>query len=312
MCLHAIDLTSHFIAYHNLFKMTTRRSFLKQSGIASAGILLGCKTASKATVANNNLIGLQLYTVRSEITKDVNGTLAKVSAIGYNSAEVFGYNAGKFFGLTPEEFLKLLQQNNLKTPSGHYGMNNFLGKGDEDELKRTVADAAKMGHDYFVIPYLTDDMRKSLDDYKTLAQRLNRAAQEVKGTGMKLAYHNHDFEFKDWGNGETGYKILTTQTDPSVYFETDVYWLSKAGKDPLQIFNELKGRVKMWHVKDMANTAEKEFTEVGSGTINYKELFTHRKELGIDYFFVEQDATKIPVYDSIAKSYAYVKNNLVG
>lgn len=289
--------------------MTDRRIFLKQSGVLSAALLL----SPENFFAKTPLIGLQLYTVRDEISKDVKATIQRVASIGFNSVEVFGYNEGNFFGLTPEEFLAVLKQNNLVTPSGHYSMNKFLTDGNEDELKKTVEDAGKMGHTYFTIPYLTEPMRKSLDDYKKLAKNLNRAAEEAKKAGMKLAYHNHDFEFKDWGAGQTGFNILTTETDPElVNFEMDIYWVSKAGVDPTAIMKEHKGRFKMWHVKDMADTAEKEFTEVGSGTIDYKKIFKCKKVSGMEYFFVEQDKTKIPVYDSITKSFAYVKNNLVG
>lgn len=288
--------------------MITRRTFLKQSGLVSAGLLL----KPERFAAKQQLIGLQLYTVRNEVVKDVPGTIEKVAQIGYNSLEVFGYGNGKFFGLTPEEFLAILKKNNIITPSGHYGLNNYLSKGDEDELKRTLEDAAKMGHTFFTIPFLTPNLRTNLDDYKTLADRLNKAAPLVKDAGMKLAYHNHDFEFKDWGHGETGFSILSKQTDPKmVSFEMDIYWVSKAGKDPIALMKEQPGRFKMWHVKDMANTAEKEFTEVGSGTINYKEIFRYKKLSGMEYFFVEQDQVKIPVYESITKSYNYVKNNLL-
>jgi sugar phosphate isomerase/epimerase len=163
-----------------------------------------------------------------------------------------------------------------------------------------------------VIPYLTDDLRTGLDDYKKLAVKFNKAAEAAKGAGMQLAYHNHDFEFKDWGGGQTGFDILRKETDASlVNFEMDMYWVTKAGRDPIALINENPGRIKMWHIKDMANSPEKEFTEVGSGVINYKEIFKHAKESGMQYFFVEQDKTKIPVYESIRKSCDYVKKNLV-
>jgi sugar phosphate isomerase/epimerase len=288
--------------------MSTRRVFLKQASLASSAILFG----PAPLFAPKHLIGIQLYTLRNEIKNDVKIPIAKIAEVGYNSVELFGYNAGKFFGLTPEEFSAVLKQNNLVTPSGHYSMPNYLIKGDEDELKKTVEDAHKMGHAFFTIPYLTDNMRKSLDDYKMLADKLNKAAALVKTAGMRLAYHNHDFEFKDWGGGQTGFDIFLKQTDPSlVNFEMDIYWITKAGQDPIAFIKAHPGRIKMWHVKDMDSTPEKSFTEVGSGVINYKEIFKHQKESGMEYFFVEQDKVTMPVYDSIAKSLGYIKKNLV-
>ena len=288
--------------------MPTRRHFLKQASVATSGLLLNKSNWFKEP----QLIGLQLYTVRDEIKMDVKGTIGRVASVGFNSVEVFGYESGHFFGLEPAAFSAILKQYNLKTPSGHYVMKDFLAKGDEDNLKRTVADAAKMGHEFFVVPYLTEDLRQSLDDYKKLAAHLNRAAEEAKSAGMQLAYHNHDFEFKDWGGGKNGFQILIAETDPAlVSLEMDMYWITRAGLNPVDMIKANKGRIKMWHIKDMANTPEKEFTEVGSGIINYKEIFKYKKESGMKYFFVEQDKTKIPVFDSIAKSFQYIKNNIL-
>jgi sugar phosphate isomerase/epimerase len=297
---------------------TTRRSFLKQASLAITALMM---TKPSDLFAEQKLIGLQLYTVRDEIKKDVAGTVAKVAQAGYNSVEVSGYDKGKFFGLSPEDFLAIIKQNRLKTPSGHYSMDDFLSKGDEDQLKRTVADAAKMGHDFFVIPYLKDEVRTSLDDYKKLAVKLSRAAEEVKKAGMALAYHNHNFEFRDWGGGQTGFEVFKKETDASlVSFEMDFYWVTRAGLNPIKLIKENPGRIKMWHIKDMAHknkptfdtNGDQDFTEAGAGIINYKEIFKYKRESGMRYFFVEQDKTKLPVFESISKSFQNVKNNILG
>lgn len=289
--------------------MPSRRVFIKQASLASAALTLPVESWFK----KNHLIGIQLYTVRNEIKNDVRIPIAKIASIGYTSLEVMGYANGKFFGLTPKEFAGVLKDNNLKSPSGHYTMMNFLIKGDEDELKRTVDDAANLSHDFFTVPYLTDNMRTSLDDYKKLAAKLNKTAEVAKKAGMRMAYHNHDFEFKDWGGGQTGFDIFLKETDPKmVNFEMDIYWITKAGLDPIEFIKAHPGRIKMWHIKDMDSTPQKSFTEVGSGIINYKEIFKHQKESGMEYFFVEQDQVKIPVYDSITQSFQYLKNNILG
>ncbi|HVZ57122.1 MAG TPA: sugar phosphate isomerase/epimerase [Chitinophagaceae bacterium] len=296
--------------------MPSRRTFIKQASLAATGAILLKDNWFK----KQQLIGLQLYTLRAEIQKDLEGTLARVAAIGYNSVELFGYGNGKFFGKTPDEFSAILKKNHLKTPSGHYMMMGFLTKGDQDDLKKTVADAARMGHDYIVIPFLFDNMRKSLEDYKNLAAKINVAGAEAKKAGLKLVYHNHNFEFKDWGGGQTGFDVFVKETDPSlVGFEMDIYWVERAGRDPIELIRQNPGRIKMWHVKDMSVRAEKSFTtdgeqyftEVGSGVIDYKEIFRHKKESGMEYFFVEQDQTKIPVFDSITKSYQYLKGTIL-
>src|SRR6202000_717736 len=106
---------------------------------------------------------------------------------------------------------------------------------------------------FIVIPFLLDTMRTSLDDYKKLAERFNIAATEAKKSGLRLAYHNHNFEFKDWGGGKTGFDIFLKETDPAlVFFELDMYWVSRAGLSPIQLINDHPGRFKMWHTKDMS------------------------------------------------------------
>jgi sugar phosphate isomerase/epimerase len=295
--------------------MPTRRTFLKQAGLASTGLLL----TKNSLFAPQSLIGLQLWTVRRELGKDPEGTLAKLSAIGYNSVELMGYGNGKFWGLTPAQLAELLKKYTLTSPSGHYGMSNYLLKGDMNDLHDNIAVASTMGHRYIVIPFLTDNMRTSLDDYKKLAQKFNVAATEAKKSGLKLAYHNHDFEFKDWGGGQTGFDVLLKETDPSlVFFEMDIYWVVRAGGDPIQLINNNPGRIKMWHLKDMSQKmppsysveGQQYFAEVGTGIIDFKAIFREKQKSGMEYFYVEQDETSEPVFDAIAKSFKYVKANL--
>jgi sugar phosphate isomerase/epimerase len=259
----------------------------------------------------DRLIGVQLYTVRNEIFKDPKATLAKIAAIGYKSVETFGYGNGKWYGLNAQAFGEELKKNGLVSPSGHTSPGSmFLKEGWESGWQKTVEDAKAIGQEYVVIPYLEEPHRKSLDNFRKIAQGLNKAAETAKAAGLKLAYHNHDFEF-DPLDGSSGFEILLTETDPKlVNFELDLYWVSKAGKKPLELFKQHAGRFPMWHVKDMDNTEKKFFTEVGNGTINFKEIFSKARQSGMKYFFVEQDVCPGSPLDSIEKSYNYLKNNL--
>lgn len=296
--------------------MITRRVFVKQASLGTTGLVL----FNNRWLKTEQLIGLQLYTVRNEITNDLDGTIAKVAEIGYNSVEVFGYNNGNFFGKTVEEFSAILKKNHLKTPSGHYMLLDYLVNDNKDGLKQTIDDAASMGHEYFVIPYLFDNMRTNLDDYKKLAAKFNTAAEQAKSAGLKFAYHNHNFEFKDWGSGKTGYEIIRDETDASlVKFEVDFYWLVRAGHDPIKIIQENPGRIKLWHVKNMSarheptftTDGEQYFSDAGTGIIDFKEIFKYKEESGMEYFYVEQDQSQLPVYESITRSFNYVKKSLV-
>ena len=287
--------------------MTTRRDFIKKSSLFSSMLFLEPSELFK----KDRLIGVQLYTVRNEIFKDPKATLAKIASIGYKSVETFGYGNGKWYGLNAQAFGEELKKNGLVSPSGHTSPGSmFLKEGWESGWQKTVEDAKAIGQEYVVIPYLEEPHRKSLDNFRKIAQGLNKAAETAKASGLKLAYHNHDFEF-DPLEGSSGFEILLTETDPKlVNFELDLYWVSKAGKKPLELFKQHAGRFPMWHVKDMDNTEKKFFTEVGNGTINFKEIFSKARQSGMKYFFVEQDVCPGSPLDSIEKSYNYLKNNL--
>ncbi|MBO9199660.1 MULTISPECIES: sugar phosphate isomerase/epimerase family protein [Niastella] len=288
--------------------MPTRRDFLRQSSLLTASLFV----SKNEWFFESQKIGLQLYTLRNEMGKDAKGTLAKVAAQGYKTVETFGYGNGKWFGMNAAELRAELKSHGLTTPSGHtFPASVFLQSGWEEKWKPAVADAKAVGQDFIVIPWMEEQYRTDINNFKKLAATLNKAAEICKQTGIKLAYHNHDFEFAPLA-GTNGYDVLLKETDPKlVFFEMDIYWVSKAGKDPLAFFSKHPGRFAMWHVKDMDNTPQKNFTEVGSGVINYKKIFTYAKQSGLKYFFVEQDQCPGAPLDSTAKSIAYLKKNIV-
>jgi sugar phosphate isomerase/epimerase len=288
--------------------MPTRRDFLRQSSLLTASLFI----SKEEWFSEPQKIGLQLYTLRNEMGKDAKGTLAKVAAQGYKTVETFGYGNGKWFGMNAAELRAELKSHGLTTPSGHtFPASVFLQSGWEEKWKPAVADAKAVGQEYIVIPWMEEQFRSDINNFKKMAAVLNMAAEICKQTGIKLAYHNHDFEFAPLA-GTNGFDVLLKETDPKlVFFEMDIYWVSKAGKDPLAFFSKYPGRFAMWHVKDMDNTPQKNFTEVGSGVINYKKIFTHAKQSGMKYFFVEQDQCPGAPLDSTAKSIAYLKKNIV-
>ncbi len=143
------------------------------------------------------------------------------------------------------------------------------------------------------------------------AQRLNEAGELTKKAGIQMAYHNHDFEFKDFG-GQTGYDILLKETDPKlVKMEMDIYWIVRGGTDPVTLFKKHPGRFALWHVKDMDKANPKLNTEIGTGSINFRKIFANAKLAGLDYAFVEQENFKIDPYQSIAQSAVYLKQALL-
>jgi len=248
---------------------------------------------------------------------DPAGTLAKVARIGYNSLEGATYTGTeKFYGIEPAAFAKLLKENNLIMPSSHYRLGEEKVNGETvkgtilSNWQKAVDDGATVGLKYMTLSSLAPTERGDLDHYKRIADHLNKAGETCKKSGIQLCYHNHNYEFIEQ-NGKLPYDILLGSQKDLVKMEMDLYWVAKAGRDPMALFNKHPGRFPLWHVKDMDNTEDRAFTEVGNGTINFKKLFSQAKKSGLEYFFVEQDKTPGSPFDSILKSFTYIKKNLV-
>ncbi|KAF2341515.1 sugar phosphate isomerase/epimerase family protein [Flavobacterium tistrianum] len=290
--------------------MISRRNFIVTTGLAATAVLA---SPSFAFSMNKKEIGLQLYTLRDELPKDVKGTLEKVAKAGYTTVETYGFSIkDQFWGLTPQELKKILDDNGLKAVSGHYNLGSFLYDGKTEEVVAAIEAAKILKSEFLTIPWVDEPFRRSIGDYKKIAARVNEAAKMCKKEGLKLAYHNHDFEFKKY-DGVTGYEILLKETDKNlVYFELDLYWVVHSGNDPLKLFNENPGRFKMWHVKDKDKNNSDLNTEVGSGTIDFKPFFAAAKQSGIVHFFVEQENNfASDSFDSIKKSCDFISKNLI-
>ena len=291
--------------------MTSRRAFVKSASLLSAGAFI---SPSLLAAPKSKYIGLQLYTVREGMQQDPTGTLAKVAKLGYNSVEGATYTGSqKFYGMEPAEFSKVLKQNGLIMPSSHYVLGEAMNNGQPTQgtilhgWDKAVDDAAQVGVKYMVCAYLFDSERGNLDHYKTIAEHLNKAGERCKKAGIQLCYHNHDFEFQPQ-DGKMPYDTLLSLTDKNlVKMELDLYWATKAGQDPVAMFQKHPGRFPLWHVKDMDKTAARNFTEVGNGSIDFKRIFAQAGTAGMQYFFVEQDQTPGSPFDSIQKSITYIK-----
>jgi sugar phosphate isomerase/epimerase len=277
-----------------------RRLFLNHAFAGALGGLSLTKSNLMASVAMKrklSRIGLQLYTVRRELEKDFEGTLAKVATLGFSEVEFAGY-----FNRTPQQVKSVLAKNNLAAPSVH-----VLAAGLRSNLQQTIDAAKTIGHQFVVCAYLLPEERKSLDDYKKLVDLFNDAGGRLEKAGLQFAYHNHDFEFTPLEN-KTPYDLILAGTDPkTVKMELDLYWITKAGQSPLKYFSAHPGRFPLVHVKDMDATPKRFFTEVGRGTINFKEIFADSDKAGIKHYFVEQDETPGSPFESIKMSIDYLK-----
>ncbi|SFV32725.1 sugar phosphate isomerase/epimerase family protein [Thermoflavifilum thermophilum] len=291
--------------------MTTRRSFLQQLSVMTAAVLAAPLLPD--TEAQSRAIGLQLYTIRDAMAKDPAGSLAHVARIGYNEVEAATYTGTeKFYGYEAKAYKQLLNQNHLQQISGHYILGG-LEKTSRSPLgsiqngwEKAIEDAHTVGQQYMVCAFLMPDERKTLDQYKKIADIFNRAGEQCKQAGIQFCYHNHNFEFEPI-DGQIPYEVLLKSTDPNlVKMEMDIYWVKKAGQDPLKLFAKYPGRFVLWHVKDMDNTPKQFFTEVGHGIIDFKTIFAHARQAGMQHFFVEQDVCPGDPFVSITESYQYL------
>ena len=255
-------------------------------------------------------VGLQLYTVRDAMKSDFDGTVAKVAQIGYKEVEFAGY-----FDHSPKDISDLLKKNGLTAPSCHVPYDTVQNKWEQQ-----IAAAHVIGHKFIVCPWIDPKQRQEPDGYKRAADLFQKAGEVSKKAGIQFAYHNHTFEFQpsEALGGKLPYDILLA-TDPNyVKMELDLCWIEVAGKDPIEYFNKYPGRFPLVHVKDMkvlpkgaegpTASPDKEMpnmTDVGSGVIDWKYIFSHAQNAGIQHYFVEHDFPADP-FASISKSYAYL------
>ena len=272
-----------------------RRTFVGALGAAGAASVL---PFGGTVFAQEKLetIGVQLYTVRSQMKASVEKTLAEVAAIGYQEVEFAGY-----FNRPPRAIRELLKRNGLQAPAAHIGIDLLRGP-----WNRTLDDSSEMGHKYLVVAWLDAKDRENVAAIKKTADLFNKAAEDAKRYKIRLAYHNHEFEFKEV-EGRRMYDLLLEHTDPKlVQMEMDLYWIIKGGGDPAAYFARWPERFPMVHVKDSGPPPDRAMTEVGSGVIDWGEIFAQRKQAGIKHFFVEHDEPKDPM-QSVATSYRYLR-----
>jgi sugar phosphate isomerase/epimerase len=289
--------------------MINRRKFLAQTALVSAGLFVKTKFV---TAAPEKVAGLQLYSLREQLPKDVKGVMAKVAQAGYKEVETFGYEKQKgYWGLDAKEFAQLLKDNGLTTPSGHYDANQFFGTGSTVDLDAHIEAANITGQEYIIVPSLNEKFIKTGDDFKQVAEKMNKMAELLKKGGLKLGYHNHNFEWKP-ADGTTFYDTLLKSTDPKlVFMEMDIYWVVRAGQDPVAILNDHAGRFKFVHIKDRDKTNPNINTEIGNGDIDFKQIIPKAKAAGVTHFIMEQEIfTNIDPYVSIKQSADYIKNVL--
>lgn len=312
---------------------TISRRKLLQAGLGVAvgsatTILTACVDSEGFFDAHDLPIGIQLYMLGDAAEKDLEGTLAQLSAIGFRSIELPGIRAGE-----AAKTRAAADKAGLAIGSVHLGANAFMSRGMltvQDDPGEIAAELATLGCRDVVVPFpllpevrleqgddfmsaLRRAFRTSTDHWSRTAALLNDRGAALRREGFFLGYHNHDIEFIPV-LGTRGWDILIADTDPEIVtFELDIAWLVAGGEDPVSFVRNLAGRVRQLHVKDLhaptesRDTLQIDSTEVGNGIIDWPRLLRAAYRSGVRQYFVEQEPPyETDRFEAAAKSLAYL------
>jgi sugar phosphate isomerase/epimerase len=271
-----------------------RRQFL-----ISSGVVLGAAALKVSAQTKTRPLGVQLYTVRKQAKNDLPGILKAVREIGYEEVETYW----DVYTRPAAELKRLINDHGLRVPSGHFNYDGLEGKLDY---------AAALGVQYMVCPMIPEKMRTSADGFKQAADQFNKWGEKIKSMGMRFVFHNHNYEFASL-ESTTGFDVLMSRTDPNLMcLEMDCYWITQAGRNPLEMLKTYGSRIQLLHLKDrkpgfatsqkLGKPAE-HFTPVGTGTIDWKGILAAAQQNGIEHMFVEQDSSDIPPLEAVRISY---------
>lgn len=288
-----------------------RRTFLRSS--VTAGLLLTPVRhllAHDAAGTYRKNIGIQLYTLRNQIARDVAATMKAVAEAGYIQGELYGFpNADKM--------IRAARDAGLELHSAHFDSGCAVAPKDDalSDFQRILDKAKETGLTHLVVPYLDGGLRKNLDGYKRVADNLNKAAAKARAVGIQLAYHNHAFEFQPMENGKSGYDVFIETFTPEMQFEIDIFWAKAAGIEPAELIQKLSGRVSQLHIKDLKDgtpiptfggVPNDAFKELGQGIIPIGKVLETAAAAGVKICHVEQDQSPDPLA-SIRQSMEYLR-----
>ena len=274
--------------------------------IALIAIIIGSLSQSSFAKKKKD-IGLQMYSLRDDLKKDVKGTIEKMGKIGYTSMEAASFDNGKFYGMEPEAFKALLEANGMKLVSSHTGANYTGDQASWDEAMTwwdmAIAAHKKAGCKYIVKPSMGDYPYKNLEALKKTCEYFNAIGEKCNSAGIRFGYHNHNKEFTKIVDAEDlVYDYMLKNTDPKkVTFEMDVYWVYRGGQKAVDYFNKYPKRFELLHIKD-----EKEIG--ASGLIDFKTIYENKAKAGTKVCFVEVERYDFEPFVSVQKSFDFLNN----
>ncbi|GMK41692.1 sugar phosphate isomerase [Paenibacillus sp. CCS19] len=247
-------------------------------------------------------IGVQLYTLRDEMEKDVQGTLRKVAALGYEGVEFAGY-----FDVPAKQMRDWLDELGLQAFSTHVGLTRL-----RNDLQGEIAYAIAIGARYMPCSYIEPEDRQSAEDWRGLINYFRTTAEEVNKQGLQFCYHNHEFEFETKLDGMSVYDQLFGQiSEQEIKSELDVCWVQFAGEDPLAYIRRYAGRLPLLHLKDFTLGEEKQMItlQLGQGKVNLPAVLEEASRAGVEWLIVEQDVCQNPPFESIEASMQWLKDH---
>jgi sugar phosphate isomerase/epimerase len=277
-----------------------RRTFLSTLGLAAAAQQLACAPRAgsmAATPRRLRRVGIQLYTLRDDARRDLEGTLGNIAQAGYKDVELL--SSMNNFGMPPDRLRAILDRNGLRAPSTHVDAGAF------DDLNRQIDTAKILGHEYLVLASLPTD-KPTLDDYRHWADRLNEAGRRALPSGIRIAFHDESIDFKKI-DGMVPYDVLAGRTDPAyVRLQLDTGNLALAGGDPHDYLKRYGSRYWLFHIKDVPAIGAEHDTDLGKGVIDFKQLFANIDHIDDKFLYVEQESYPGTPLESVRHDFAYI------
>ena len=236
---------------------------------------------------------VQLYTLRDQLSQDLEGTLDKVKAIGLEYVELAGA-----YDRTAEDWKALLDSKGLKVSGSHVSLDQI-----ESNLEGVIKDNLTLGNPFVIVPWVAKD--RFAGKWDQFGKELEGYGQKIKDAGLQLAYHNHDFEFE--GDGLTA--LYASSNPELVKAELDLAWIAIAGQDPAAWIEKLSGRVPLVHLKDFDPTKTPRWTPAGQGTMDYSAILAAAKAAGVEFGGIELDESPIDPIEAVKESFQFLSSH---
>lgn len=252
-------------------------------------------------------VGLQLYSLRTQMAKDIPGPLGIVEGWKIDDVEVA--SMGK---LTPEEFRAELEKHKLKPSGVHFQWDRF-----EKDLDGIIKDCKALGVDYVTLPWIPHKGDFTAEEGRDAAEKLNEWGKKLAEAGIKLTYHPHGYEFRPIADGKTIFDEMAAATKPEyVNFELDIFWAYDGGMDPVRLMEKYPTRFPQMHLKDMDKSARipnytghenvERDVALGTGQLDIHAILDEAVKIGVKHYYIEDESSRSE--EQIPKSVEYVRS----